>query len=1483
MNVSSDNISDPVANVTDHRANYDNGGSADVILFIFASCALGALVRQIIRSIKIALPYTVVLLLLGMLFGLVSKKVPVLQRYVAIVDTNPHVILFVFLPVLIFESAFAMEVHTFKKCFFQVLLLAVPGLALMALLTCILALYLFTYGWDWNIGMMFGSILSATDPIAVVAILRDIGASKKLAMVTEGESLLNDGAAIVLFKVFLNLATSTTPSNGGQIVLSFLQVALGGPAFGLLMAKLTLFWLSRIFNDALAEITITLASTYITFYVGEEFLGVSGVLSVVVLGVVMSSKRTSISPEVETFLHRFWETLAYLANTLIFILVGVIISEKVIYKIHGTDWFFMFALYFGLNVIRGLVIGLMCPLLQHIGYGMTWQDGLVLTWSGLRGAIGLTLALLVWEDPRLNQDTVRHKVLIHVAGVVFLTLLINATTIHPLLRLLGMSDVSAAKRMAMASALRFIQDLRQKTLNMLKTDRFLADADWEMVEKACEIEDPYKTTREEADLDESLLEIRPNSVCPECECSLPSQPTQKELRDMTNEAILRMLKAEKLSYWRQFEQGMLSREAVQKLQECAECAADGKGMFIDVDEVKKSWEVPSLLIRVKRKLKEVIRKRPVNIRGDVPHTQVLHKITTHWVFNVVIYVLIGFDTISSTLAIVAEYVLLFADYKIILQLFNVFLVLVYITEVILKLIPQGRSFLSIIWQVLSLFIIGHGIIDAVLQFSLASLDTGHNKPVRNTLVVFIILRAVRLLRLVEPLLPLLLMMVKTRISLHLSYGYDLGRGFVAGEDEVRKLIDHMVDSKDIAKQLKGHVDDCRLEVIRCLGHLQKQHPDIALSAKTRQAIRSVLNNLRDGIHELWEDGILQEAEGEKLKKMVEIKMKRLLNAPPTIPLPEPEKMLNNVTWMHNDEKLIDYMKSRAKLVSYDYGDIILKQGDPTSGIFIIVSGMVRLETSIKQKATSSHKIHPVSETKIIDFMTTGNIIGEMGLLTQRQRVATVRCDTAVQLLFISSEDMEQGIIEFADSEPSLEYRLWKVCAIRLATGVLMDQPGYQGLTKEKIKLRLENAYLTDIRDGITFSIDSSMADVLLINGFAQNAYTREQFLGPCYIPWTVLKLNLQPEKGPSPIVLVVPSELGQVAPVAERRLSAHDIRSEHGAYLSSLSRLCLRHASVQRNIMEMDKKGPLGHRHSVTQFLSRRLSRDSSKGDNRVNVLANGYSQGETPCRSMLGKRMSTPACIETHQRKALLNISSTSMPLPDSSQDYLSEDDTISLPGSAGSITNEDTSTPNIGRRRSSSGVIITDILHGGHHLPLGPRRSSDIDPNDTSGFGQHRSSDILHDHRLSPLPTTMEENESDVSDTCSVERPVDTEERPQRALGGGSGSHFEQCDASVSTDVSDDAFEEVEDDIPRMQNGPVMDNGSLKRNGPVRKNGIVKQNGSVKKVDVAVGYGVGSSQLMELDGEGSCQLLGPAQSSTGVEIIVHQLDLPHTEETNL
>ncbi|OWF55657.1 sodium/hydrogen exchanger 10-like isoform X2 [Mizuhopecten yessoensis] len=1267
MNTTLEPTTHDYGNVTGHHKKWHIvEHESAIIFFIFCSCAVGVLVRRVIQNLNLRMPYTVVLLVLGVLFGLLSGQNRSIHEYASVVNIDPHLLLNIFLPVLIFESAFAMEVHTFMKTFVQVLLLAIPGLALASLFTCFLARYLFTYDWDWNTGMMFGAILSATDPVAVVALLRDLGASKKLAMVIEGESLLNDGAAIVFFQIFLKLSTSGAEIDAGEIIWEFVRVAVGGPLWGFLMAKITLFWLSRIFNDALTEITITLASTYITYYMGEVFLGVSGVLSVVVLGVAMNAQRTMISPEVEKFLHRFWETMAYIANTLIFIIVGMVISETAIFEIHGKDWFFMFALYFGIFVIRGMVIAIFSPILRHTGYGMSWQEGIIMTWGGLRGAVSLALALQVAHHDEIDQEKVGIRVLIHVSGIVFLTLLVNASTTGALLQILGMSDISPAKRMAMANSLRYLQDMRDRTLNMLKTDRFLADADWDTVEKSCELEDPYKTTEEEALVDESL-DMRANAVCPDCDSQLPATYTRKELRDMTNEAVLRMLKAEKMSYWRQFEQGMLSREAVRKLQDCSDIAADKKGKSLDVEEIKKSWEVPSLYMKLKQSIKKFIIEDDT-VCPKQSAMKLLYTTSNHRAFNITMYILILLDMVNLAFALLSQFHIYWTDKAFIFRVINVVFLSFYIIESLVVILVQKKQYLSNCWHNFCLSIIFIGTVDVVLSFVLPSVYGESDNLISIVLTVFICLRIVRIFRLLEPTMPLLMSLVKNVISHHLSYGYDVGRGYVAGEEEVRKLVDHMVDQKEISKNLKRVSDNGRLDVIRCLGMLQKQHPDIALSIKTRQAVRSVLNNLRDGIHELLSDGIIEETEGIKLEKLVEEKMKRLQSSPPSLPLPPPDRMLNNVFWLRNDHKLIVYIKEKAKLLTYNYEDIIITEGDPPGGIYIIVSGMVRLEKitsnndqavvnrppqsigqNLRKKYTHRSMLESTSQpgkpilddhpsgsqlhikSNLIDFLTAGNIIGEMGFLTKKPRSATVICETAVQLLFISLEDMEYALTHFNDSDPSLEYRLWHVCANRIATNVLLKQMSYQGWTKEKIKLRLENSYLLDADDIDVFTVDSSMSDVVLVNGFAQNAFTQEQIVGPAYIPWTVLKLELLPDKGPKPVLLIVPTEVGQ--PHHTQHKSSHDVRHGHGAFISSISQLCLNHASKHRKNAESKWKQDIARKRSIQKvqqakslgvlFNKGRINSD----DKQHSATSNGTINRE--CYP-LGARASTPGRIQT-------------------------------------------------------------------------------------------------------------------------------------------------------------------------------------------------------------------------------------------------------------
>ena len=198
------------------------------ILFLFTAFAVGALMRQLFKNTPI--PYTVSLMVVGLVFGALSANLPGIQVYTRVTRMDPHLILYIFMPTLIFESAFAMDVHTFKKMTSQIVVLAFPGMLLGSFLTAIMARFTFSYGWSWAEACMFGSIMAATDPVAVVALLKDIGASRQLGTLMEGESLLNDGTAIVMFTIFLEIVKGGT-FQWWEVLVFFIRVAIGGPIF----------------------------------------------------------------------------------------------------------------------------------------------------------------------------------------------------------------------------------------------------------------------------------------------------------------------------------------------------------------------------------------------------------------------------------------------------------------------------------------------------------------------------------------------------------------------------------------------------------------------------------------------------------------------------------------------------------------------------------------------------------------------------------------------------------------------------------------------------------------------------------------------------------------------------------------------------------------------------------------------------------------------------------------------------------------------------------------------------------------------------------------------------------------------------------------------------------------------------------------------------------------------------------------------------
>jgi NhaP-type Na+/H+ or K+/H+ antiporter len=447
-----------------------------VSLFVFLSLFIGIVFRKIVSYVKF--PYTPLILIIGLLWGLLIEYLGVLgDSGEAWSSVDPHTILIIFIPALIYESAFGTDVHMFRREILSILLLAVPGVVISTILTAITAMYILDYSdtFGWSEALMFGAILSATDPVAVVALLKELGASKRLGTLIEGESLLNDGTAMVVFEVFYNLAKGEDMGIGDVVEL-FFQLSFGGLLLGLAFAIIMTEFAKRVYGDPIAEVMITFVTVYITFWTAEgSGAHVSGILALVALGLYMSAWGKSLfSSMSEETLHHFWMIVAWSAETVLFVLSGVIIGYEAIgqSKIQGADWGKLFALFVCVIIIRGLSSISFYPIMRKVAYGLSWSQYFVMIWGGLRGAIGLALALIVYHDHDIESD-VRNLVLFHTAGIVVFTLLINGTTTGWFLKKFGLVRSSHAQERLLMSVIETIQEETEEQVKVLKDSNHL--------------------------------------------------------------------------------------------------------------------------------------------------------------------------------------------------------------------------------------------------------------------------------------------------------------------------------------------------------------------------------------------------------------------------------------------------------------------------------------------------------------------------------------------------------------------------------------------------------------------------------------------------------------------------------------------------------------------------------------------------------------------------------------------------------------------------------------------------------------------------------------------------------------------------------------------------------------------------------------------------------------------------------------------------
>jgi len=410
--------------------------------------------------------------------------------------------IYVFLPLLVFEAGIVTDVRRTLEDAAPILLLAIVATLIT---TAVIGLALWPLaGVSLVVCLLLGAVVATTDPAAVIAIFRDVGAPARLTRLVEGEALLNDAAAISLFAVLLGMIVSAREPNIGFGLGQFFVSFIGGGVLGLLAGRALLAVVPWVRDDRLAEATLTLALAYGVFIAAERLFHVSGVVAVLGSGLTVSALgRSRIAPYNWSFLTDLWDQIAFWARSLVFILASILVP-RLLGDVGLHDLLLVAVLVAAAFAARILVLFVLVPPLEFFRLTQPISSAykLAITWGGLRGALTLVLALAATENAALGPE-VKRFIAVLATGLVLFTLFVNGTTLRLVIDLLGLDRLSPRNQVLRDQVLALSYAEVCDSVRDMARDHSLAESAVEEVVK------PYQAWIEAAntrDADERLTE-----------------------------------------------------------------------------------------------------------------------------------------------------------------------------------------------------------------------------------------------------------------------------------------------------------------------------------------------------------------------------------------------------------------------------------------------------------------------------------------------------------------------------------------------------------------------------------------------------------------------------------------------------------------------------------------------------------------------------------------------------------------------------------------------------------------------------------------------------------------------------------------------------------------------------------------------------------------------------------------------------------------
>lgn len=435
----------------------------DTLLIISGLLVLAMIAASLCRHLPI--PYTVLLVILGLMVNFFAADSNIMDLlHFRDFHLTPDLVLFIFLPALVFETALSLDARALLKNLIPILVLAIIGMLVSVILVGI--------GVWWSlelqfiVALLFASLISATDPVAVVALFKELGVSKRLNILVEGESLMNDATAIVLFNILLIMLVQNNFSyaDGVQAIGQFFKVFLGGVLVGSCIGVLMSELLVRLYHgNQSIPVILSLVLAYLGFIIAEHELHVSGVMAVLSAAICLNvSGLSRLSKDSIETIHRTWAFIVLIFNSLLFVLIGLSVDLRQL--VHF--WEPILWATIAVSVARAVSVYVLIPVTTTSFFlpKISWAERHIMWWGGLKG--GLAIAIVMSIPDNLPE---KQLLVILTLGVVLISLLLNASTIRWLMHFLKMDLLNNAEQAELKQSMQQVTQSVDKVLHSFVT------------------------------------------------------------------------------------------------------------------------------------------------------------------------------------------------------------------------------------------------------------------------------------------------------------------------------------------------------------------------------------------------------------------------------------------------------------------------------------------------------------------------------------------------------------------------------------------------------------------------------------------------------------------------------------------------------------------------------------------------------------------------------------------------------------------------------------------------------------------------------------------------------------------------------------------------------------------------------------------------------------------------------------------------------